>query len=323
LTKVSVIVPLYNKSCYIAETIRSVQSQAFADWELLIVDNGSTDDGPKIVTQLQASDGRIRLLSSDKRGPGSARNFGVSQAVGEWIQFLDADDLLEVNHLQSLVQIAADCPSASLVAGGWQEFPDGDLNQRTVRRPAGEGKSILDSAIATSPWAVHAAIIRRETLNRVFWPEEMDAMFAEDNVFWFSVCLNSNIAYSDSNGALYRIGAADSRSSDFNAQEWFDAIDFGIERNLETLRRTAGQLNPHQAATLMRIYSEASRLAAAQKDSGCRVLALRKASFWLHECVRAGHPWTLPLLARRVLGISVFERLKLVIGSPRRNLRDA
>ena len=134
MTKVSIITALHNKGPYIAETIRSVLAQTMPDWELVVVENGSTDNGPELVRQF--ADARIRLDVSPKQGPGAARNFGLGLATGEWILFLDADDLIEADYLAQKLETAKNCPQAGIIAGRWQEFVEGKPQQLSMRIPA-------------------------------------------------------------------------------------------------------------------------------------------------------------------------------------------
>ena len=91
---VSIIMPCHNGAAYIADAIRSVQNQTFPDWELLVIDDGSTDDSARIVTDFADRDSRIRLLKSEKSTglPATPRNTGISAASGRYIAFLDCDD---------------------------------------------------------------------------------------------------------------------------------------------------------------------------------------------------------------------------------------
>ncbi len=86
---VSVIMPLYNKRLYVGSSIESVKKQTYPNWELIIVDDGSTDGSAELVPQ---DDRRIRLLRQPNRGPGAARNRGFQMASGDYIAFIDADD---------------------------------------------------------------------------------------------------------------------------------------------------------------------------------------------------------------------------------------
>ena len=90
---VSVIIPTFNSEKYISDTIISVQNQTYKNWEMLLVDDGSTDETQTIITSF-LTDKRIQFYSLEKNsGTGVARNLGVSKAAGKYISFLDADDL--------------------------------------------------------------------------------------------------------------------------------------------------------------------------------------------------------------------------------------
>ncbi len=87
---ISVVIPLYNKEASIAQSLKSVLSQEYDDFEVVIVDDGSTDGSVAVVEAI--NDPRIRLIKQENGGPSKARNTGVKNAKGEWILFLDADD---------------------------------------------------------------------------------------------------------------------------------------------------------------------------------------------------------------------------------------
>ena len=91
---VSVVMPCYNASAYLREAIASVQSQTYQDWELLIIDDGSTDDSKQIAKTYAAEDKRIKLIEQSNSGACRARNNGIEHANGMYIKFLDADDIL-------------------------------------------------------------------------------------------------------------------------------------------------------------------------------------------------------------------------------------
>lgn len=99
MPKVSIIMPLYNKEIYVRNAIESVLCQTFSDFELIIVDDGSTDNSFNIVQDYTKKDNRIVLIKKENGGVSEARNVGLSHAKGEWIQFLDADDQIDLNYL--------------------------------------------------------------------------------------------------------------------------------------------------------------------------------------------------------------------------------
>lgn len=103
---VSVIMPCYNASAYMREAIESVKTQSYKDWELLIIDDGSTDNSKSIAQEYAGKDKRIRLIEQPNSGACRARNNGIEHARGEYIKFLDADDVLEKDCLaMQVIQI--------------------------------------------------------------------------------------------------------------------------------------------------------------------------------------------------------------------------
>ena len=98
----SIIIPTYNRAALIAETLNSVSAQTFQNWECIVVDDGSTDNTKEVIENLAHQDPRIRYIYQENAERSVARNNGIRNANGEWICFLDSDDLYETNHLQQL-----------------------------------------------------------------------------------------------------------------------------------------------------------------------------------------------------------------------------
>lgn len=98
---VSVIMPAYNSAEFIEDAIRSVQNQTYPNWELLIVDDASTDSTPQIIQEFSKSDSRIKILQNELNlGAGKSRNKAIKAALGDFIAFLDSDDLWKPEKLQ-------------------------------------------------------------------------------------------------------------------------------------------------------------------------------------------------------------------------------
>lgn len=120
---VSIIIPLYNKEKYIMEVLDSVINQTFKDFEVIVVDDGSTDNGAALVEQ--HPDRRIRLMKKENGGVSSARNYGLKYAQGSYIFYLDGDDKLESNALFELHQLSIKYPECDIFTGNFiQVYPD-------------------------------------------------------------------------------------------------------------------------------------------------------------------------------------------------------
>ncbi len=114
----SVIIPLYNKAKFIEETLQSVLDQDFLDFEIIIIDDGSTDDSVEIVEQF--SDCRITLFKQKNTGVSIARNNGITAAKGTYMALIDADDYWYSNHLTALINQIHQFPDAGLYCNNYE-----------------------------------------------------------------------------------------------------------------------------------------------------------------------------------------------------------
>ena len=116
---ISIIVPIYNSERFLPRCIESVLNQSFSDFELLLIDDGSTDGSGEICDVFSEKDRRIHVFHKENGGVSSARNLGLEQATGEWIYFVDSDDEVLTNGLQTLVDSISD--DGDIVMGGFVE----------------------------------------------------------------------------------------------------------------------------------------------------------------------------------------------------------
>lgn len=141
---VSVIVPVYNAERWLGELIASLRAQSFADWECVLVDDGSTDGSPAILAAASREDARFRVVTKKNGGLSDARNFGLGHVRGEWIFFVDADDALMPDCLERLLDAAARTGAAEVMCD----------YHRGERMPAGAPRRtrprVLSAARATS-----------------------------------------------------------------------------------------------------------------------------------------------------------------------------
>jgi glycosyltransferase involved in cell wall biosynthesis len=127
----SVVIPLHNKDPHIARALRSVLAQTHGDYEVIVVDDASTDGGVAVVEGF--GEPSIRILRRTTPGPGgyAARNLGIAEARGEWVAFLDADDEWFPDHLDQLRLLIARFPGAAVLAAGWEVHnPSGLYGER-------------------------------------------------------------------------------------------------------------------------------------------------------------------------------------------------
>lgn len=131
----SIVIPVYNTKKYLSGCLGSILTQSFTDFEILLIDDGSTDGSGELCDEFARQDCRIRVFHKENGGVSSARNLGLANACGEWIYFVDSDDCLLTGGLQTLIDCISD--EVDIVMGGYKEvYEDGNVytvNERTVR----------------------------------------------------------------------------------------------------------------------------------------------------------------------------------------------
>lgn len=104
--QVSIILPTYNRAAFLPDAIQSIRAQTLTDWELLVVDDGSTDDTAKVLAKLaEAVEQQVTVIRQENAGPAAARNRGIDAARGEFVAFFDSDDLWQPHHLAACVEL--------------------------------------------------------------------------------------------------------------------------------------------------------------------------------------------------------------------------
>lgn len=134
MPNVSLIVPVYNCAEYLRRCVDSILGQTFSDFEVLLVDDGSTDASGALCDEYAAADSRIRAIHKENGGAGSARNRGLEEASGEFLMFPDADDWLEPNMLEALLQRQAETGADVVICGYTGNYSYLDLSKAEVTR---------------------------------------------------------------------------------------------------------------------------------------------------------------------------------------------
>lgn len=176
--EISVIVPAYNSEATIAACVESILAQSFADMELVVVDDGSTDGTAAIADSIASRDSRMTVIHQPNKGRTEARRVGVEQASGEWICFVDSDDTLPTDALEKLARGISD--DTDIVFGNGHSLPE--QGQRPVI-PIDEFRHLAVRAEGTIgvPWG---SLYRHSTMTPRLFDLPRHIMMGEDYIFW-------------------------------------------------------------------------------------------------------------------------------------------
>lgn len=199
MPQISVIIPLYNKELQIAKTLDSILSQTFNDFEIIIVDDGSTDGSLEIVKKF--SDPRIHLLHQKNAGVSAARNNGIIAASGEYIAFLDADDEWHPHYLATQTKMTEQYPECDVFACNYS-FKDSSGNIRNTilnRIKFTSEIGILDNyfevaSYSNPPLWTSAIMVRKDAINNIGgFP--LGVKSGEDLLTWAKLATRHKIAF--------------------------------------------------------------------------------------------------------------------------------
>lgn len=202
---VSIIIPTYNYALYIGETLDSIVNQSYANWECIIVDDGSTDNTREVVQYYTALDNRFKYVQQQNQGVSAARNTGLKLSKGEFIQFLDGDDLLQLDKIKSQVQAFEKNPSADIVYNDVRFFDnnasdrlrisfDKTKSERWLPKLSEKGASVVAGFCKLNFLVINSPLIRKNIFSKVgFFDEAMHAL--EDWDFWMRCALSDSYFY--------------------------------------------------------------------------------------------------------------------------------
>jgi glycosyltransferase involved in cell wall biosynthesis len=200
--RVSAIVPAYNAARTIAQTLESALTQTMSDLEVIVVDDGSADATGAVVENI--ADPRVQLMSQTNAGVATARNTGIAQARGEWVAFLDSDDIWLPNKLQRQLELMTAMPGC-MASQGSAYFVDDDLRPLKLRRCVPVENPLLSFLrFQNLPNAASSWIVRRELLDQIggFDPE---LVILEDWEFSLRLARYANPLCIDEPLTLYRV----------------------------------------------------------------------------------------------------------------------
>lgn len=188
---VSIITPLYNGEKFVRQTIDSVLAQTYSNWEMLIVDDGSTDNSAAIVREYTLLDSRIQLFQQQNQGSATARNNAIGHATGRYIAFLDADDLWDSNYLEEQMRFMSQ-KRAAIACTSCRRI---DEHNQEVLRPFIVPEHITYSAMLKScQLPCLSTIIDRQQLTNIAFNTELHSL-RDDYVLWLTLIKQAGCAY--------------------------------------------------------------------------------------------------------------------------------
>ncbi len=219
--EISVIIPTYNRGNLIVEAIESVLAQTYSDFEIIVVDDGSTDD---TAAKLQPYLDRVRYAVQRNRGVAVARNTGIQLAQGEFICFLDSDDLWEPGKLEAQLRFANDHPECALISTEICGF-NGE------KRALGQNKSasydirnglVVEHLLFGNWIQTSTVMLRRKVLDQVGWFDEDVGQFGEDWLLWMRIASRFPVHFLPEPLVLYRFHPG--QLTQYQTEEQFNSL---------------------------------------------------------------------------------------------------
>lgn len=221
--KYSVIIPVYNKAETIAESIKSVLAQTEQNFELIIVNDGSSDNLQEAIKDFPS----IRVINQENGGVSVARNTGIKEAKGDYVCFLDADDLYLPNHLEELNFLIKEYPQAVMFFTSHIEtFTNGETRNISNLLPKFPDSFLCENLFKllneNSYSLIHTncACINRNFINKNGIYFEPGEKIGEDTDMWFRVALNGSVAYSKKETTIYRRENSTATRNGSNSFSW-------------------------------------------------------------------------------------------------------
>lgn len=213
--KVSVIIPTYNRAKFICETLDSVLAQTFKDWECIVVDDGSTDNTDQVIAEYLNKDFRFKYFKRPPdrvKGGCTCRNIGLEQSEGEYIQFLDSDDLISINKLEEQIRVLEIAGPSTIATCKWGGFSDSSkLTVKSYRPTYISTNTVLDLFYSFGKHSTylpsHTYLVSKKVISKAGnWNESLKNN--QDGEFFSRVLLQcSKVIFVSSAEVYYRNGA--------------------------------------------------------------------------------------------------------------------
>lgn len=241
---ISVIIPLYNKADSIAKALNSVLAQTYQDFEVVVVDDGSTDDGAAIVKQ--CTDPRIRLIRQANAGVSAARNRGIAEAKGEYVAFLDADDEWMPEFLEEIVILQREFPECKAQATNYIFNSRGVKSQTILRKLPFKGEhgvltNYFEVASCSHPPVWTSAICIERALLQEIGGFPLGIKSGEDLLTWARIAVRTNWAYSLKAYAQYNFDRISIKDTPTRIPEEIDIVGCELKKLKKEYPKISGQ----------------------------------------------------------------------------------
>lgn len=206
---ISIVIPLYNKQNSIKTTLQSILEQSYIHYEVIIVDDGSTDASVQRVQEIH--DDRIRLIKKENNGVCSARNRGIKEARYDYIALLDGDDMWDEHYLEEQVKMIQDFPKAMMWGINYAEICNGQI-LRTVSTGLSDGyrgyvKNYFQMPNRVSDLFCSSSVIIKKSVFEQIGYFDKRIKFAEDSDMWFRIIATYPVAFYDKYLVFYQFDA--------------------------------------------------------------------------------------------------------------------
>jgi glycosyltransferase involved in cell wall biosynthesis len=289
---ISVVIPLYNKAGFVCKAIQTVLMQTWQHFEVIVVDDGSTDDGAEQVLRF-SNESRVRLIRQRNRGTGAARNTGIANSYGDPIAFLDADDEWMPSHLGAIAGLAQRFPTAGVLATNFDIIDEQHVQRRWADPSVAFPHTVLldtPQYFELSAWNRGPACIqtsccalRRSVYEHLggFIEKGHQSSLGEDQEYWARVALHYPIAYDPATTSIYRLDIPNSALRGAVPDGWYPPVVRTVKDHLarepeapdaQQMRDFAAKILLNHVSRLLQRGKKAEGLALLQDDilQGCR-----------------------------------------------------
>lgn len=228
MKQLSIIIPFYNRAAYLKECLDSILHSECQDFEVIMIDDASTDSGADICREYIESCPCIRMLShSEREGPAASRNEGIRHAQGKYLYFVDSDDFIVTNELKNIIRILYDNPNIEILLADYQQILEGRV--LAVKKPVGtaaEGLQAMRKLLENTYWNTQLPapawryFVRRDLVveNQVTFP---DLSYGEDSIFTMKLFQTAcDVYYYPKVLYNYRIDSTESLREKADSDRW-------------------------------------------------------------------------------------------------------